>query len=73
MHGTYNGDAPLAPGTVYAFSGSAAPSGNPFLAFVTVGHFNSFPVTIQATCTLRHLTVKGLWISRKVTANWDGT
>lgn len=69
--GTYSGDAAPAPPTIYAFSGVVKPSGNPYRVTIAVGHFVNSLATAHATCTLRHLTVKHVWLRRTIKATWD--
>ena len=73
VSGTYSGDASPAPPQTYSFSGTVKPTSSPYLAFLSVNHWNNGPITIHATCTLRRMSTTKIWIYKTVKANWDGT
>jgi hypothetical protein len=53
---------------------SVKPKGNPYRVTIPVNFFvQSMTRDTQATCTLRHLTAKKVWLYKKVTAHWNGT
>jgi hypothetical protein len=73
--GTYSGGPNFnGPFSTLAFSGTVKPSGNPYLTWVSIGpNWVQNAITINSTCTLRHLTVKHVWLYKTVKSSWDGT
>ncbi len=52
----------------------AKPNGNPYRVTIPVNFVvQSITTSTKATCTLRHLTAKKVWLYKTVTAKWDGS
>jgi hypothetical protein len=50
------------------------PSGTQYRVNIPVNFFvQSITTKTKATCTLRHLTAKKVWLYKTVTAHWNGT
>jgi hypothetical protein len=49
------------------------PVGNPYEVSIALGHWDQQVRSINATCTLRHLTAKHRWLYKTITAHWNGT
>jgi hypothetical protein len=62
------------PALKHVVTARVKPKVNPYRVTIPVNFFvQSITRTTNATCTLRHLTAKKVWLYRTVTAHWDGT
>jgi hypothetical protein len=62
------------PAVKHVVAAKVKPIGNPYRVSIPVNFFvQSITTNTTATCTLRHLTAKKVWLYRTVTAHWNGT
>lgn len=62
------------PSVEHVVTANVKPSGSRYRVTIPVNFFvQSITRSTRATCTLRHLTAKRVWLYRTVTAHWDGT
>lgn len=62
------------PSIQHVVAAGAKPNANPYRVIAPVGFFvQSITRSSKATCTLRHLTAKKVWLYKTVTAFWNGT
>ena len=58
----------------HVVTANVKPNANPYRVTISVNFFvQSITDSTKATCTLRHLTAKKVWLYRTVTAHWNGT
>ncbi len=62
------------PSIEHVVTANVKPSGTRYRVTIPVNFVvQSITTRTKATCTLRHLTAKKVWLYRKVTAHWNGT
>ncbi len=62
------------PSIEHVVPANVKPTTNPYRVIAPVSFFvQSITRSSKATCTLRHLTAKKVWLYKTVTAYWDGT
>jgi hypothetical protein len=62
------------PSVEHVVAAKVKPTGTRYRVNIPVNFFvQSITTRTRATCTLRHLTAKKVWLYRSVTAHWNGT